>query len=49
MLSVKETCVMLDKQVEYFENYSKNLEEKIEKLEEEKLNMQVSFSILTVY
>lgn len=40
--SVKETCVLLDKQVEHFENYSQSLAEKIEILKQEKTEMSVS-------
>lgn len=40
--SVKETCVLLDKQVEHFENYSQSLTERIEILKHEKMELSVS-------
>lgn len=40
--SVKETCVLLDKQVEHFESYSQSLTEKIEIINREKVEISVS-------
>lgn len=41
--SLKETCLMLDKQVENFETYNQELEEKLKSHLEEKLELQVTY------
>ncbi|XP_065212343.1 citron Rho-interacting kinase-like isoform X2 [Planococcus citri] len=45
--SIKETCLLLDKQVENFENYNQELEEKLGKSEEEKLRLKEELDQLT--